>query len=134
MQKANRVRKRLKVDNVVTVPNEIKSVQEIPAIFSDLKMFLKSSNNCAVDEDSIELIARVHLIESSYESFFEIGSVLKLRVTESGFCLGYGWFSATIQNSDIQMDEITVAFLAKPDKVMTIEVAQFYSKDNIKLL
>ena len=132
-----RVRKhptsRFQVDNVFEIPDNINSFKDIPNIFADLKEFLKTSKKC-VPEEPIELIARVRSLESSYESFFEIGTVIKLKITDRGFSLGCGWFSATIQDSETEMDEVTVTFLDKMDEIMTIEVAPLYGKGNIKLL
>ena len=62
---------------------------------------------------------------TEYEDYFEIGVHLKIMWTRDEIGdTGWkpGWYSAEVQSSTIENDEITVVYITEPDCVYTVEV------------
>lgn len=70
-----------------------------------------------------------------YEEYFEVGSNLKIRGTseeigDSGW--KPGWYSAEVQSSTIENDEITVVYVSEPDCVYTVEVTPLLAQGKLR--
>lgn len=135
VKQINRIRKfssQIDSRSKIPIPINIKSIKELSNIFFDLKLFL----NARLDNEEAAIIEQPseNVGKESLELFFEIGSVVKVKVTSKDSPLGLGWFTGSVQCSDLEMDEITVSFFEQPDHLLSIEVTPCYTNKELILI
>ena len=74
----------------INVPSNVKSITDIKSIFNDLKLYLISRGG--QETHVVQMVAES--VGDKYKLFFEIGSVVKIKLTDEYLSLGHGWFSA----------------------------------------
>ena len=119
-------KKKLSHSSKIEVPSDIlkKNLQDL---FGSLVMYPNHKSMPTINSEK-ELATGEMLTINQQEEYFEVGSHVKIRWTsdeigDSGW--KPVWYSAEVQSSTIEDDEISVVFASEPKCVYTVEGYDF---------
>ena len=128
--------KKLSYSSKLEVPSGI-SKKNLQDVFGNLKIYLNHKIQTTKKDDEELATGEILTInqEEQYEDYFEVGSHVKIRWTsdeigDSGW--RPGWYSAEVQSSTIEDDEITVVYASEPDCVYTVEVTTLLAEGKLR--
>ena len=129
--------KSLQTDSKIPVPHGI-SRANLETLFEILSTYLQhkvsfKTADCVKESMTMNETAST---STEYEDYFEIGVHLKImwtrdEVGDSGW--KPGWYSAEVQSSSIENDEITVVYITEPDCVYAVEVTPLLAEGKLRL-
>ena len=114
------------------------SKENLENLFETLLIYLNHKTHHSSNMNKVEntMENKTGSKEVNYEDYFEVGSNVKIRWTseeigDSGW--KPGWYSADVQSSTIENDEISVVYVSEPDCVYSVEVTPLLALGKLRM-
>ena len=127
------------VKSRIPVPAHITNIQDLIKLLGNLKHFLKVPNINGGSEENRGSTGTIDAFFSKVderEKYFEIGTLVKVKWSNDQLGTGWkpGWYTATVQSSDMDNDLIHIIYHSEKDIVYPMEVTPSISSGRIKLV